>query len=58
MRKRIVKFLVVIGLLSTLMFAEYRFIMRNIVPTVYEDGYLCLEVFGQVDQYYVGDLPE
>ena len=58
MRKRIVKFLVVIGLLSTLMFAEYRFIMRNIVPTVDDCGILSLSVFGQVDQYYVGDLPE
>lgn len=58
MLKRIVKFLVVIGLLVTLMFAEYRFIMTNIVPTVDDCGILSLSVFGQVDQYYVGDLPE
>lgn len=58
MRERIVKFLVVIGLLVTLMFAEYRFIMTNIVPTVDDCGILSLSVFGQVDQYYVGDLPE
>ena len=42
--------LLVVLTLLLLMFAEYRFIMCNIHP-FYEDGLLCLEVFGVVDSY-------
>lgn len=45
--------LIAIALLILLMFAEYRVIMRNIQPSYGEDGCLYLEVFGQVDTYYV-----
>lgn len=41
-----------------LMFAEYRFIMTNIVPTFDDCGMLSLSVFGQIDQYYVAENPE
>ncbi len=47
------KKLIALALLCLLMFAEYRVIMHNIQPSWGEDGFLHLEVFGQVDTYYV-----
>lgn len=40
-------------LLGLLMFAEYRLIMKNIIPYQDGDGIICVEVFGQVDEYYI-----
>ena len=46
------KLVAVILILSTLIFAEYRYIMTHISPTV-DGNTLYLEVFGQVDEYYL-----
>lgn len=46
------KIAAIIIILATLMFAEYRFIMTNIKPYYAEDGFLCIEIFGQTDAYY------
>lgn len=45
------KLLILIAIVA-LMFAEYRFIMTNIKPYYAEDGFLCIEFFGQTDSYY------
>lgn len=50
---------VVIGILFALsimfaiMFAEYRYIMRNIKIYIGEDNTVYLEVFEQIDEYYI-----
>ena len=50
--KKIAKFVIIIMVLLSIMFAEYRFIMLNIKPYRGERGTVYLEVFGQVDEYY------
>ena len=49
-----------VAILATLilMFAEYRFIMRQIKPYRGEGGTVYLEVFGQVDEYYADTVFE
>ena len=47
------KFLAITLLILVLMFCEYRYIMCSQIPTWGEDGLLHIEVFGQVDTYYV-----
>lgn len=42
----------IITFLFTMMYAEYRYIMVNLKPYYAEDGFLCIEVFGQTDTYY------
>ena len=49
--KKFVKFFIVLLVLVTLMFAEYRYIMTNIKPYVGANNTVYLEVFGQVDKY-------
>ena len=46
------KFIVILIAVLVLMFAEYRYIMTNLCPYYAEDGFLCIEIFGQVDSYY------
>lgn len=41
-------------LVLLLMYAEYRYIMVNIKPSV-DNGTVYLEVFGQVDEYELED---
>ena len=48
MKKAIVILLAAI----VLMFCEYRFIMVNLKPYYADNGYLCIEFFGQTDSYY------
>ena len=50
------KFIVILIAILVLMFAEYRYIMTNLCPYYAEDGYLYIEVFGQVDTYYAEPL--
>ena len=45
------KLLILIAIVA-LMFIEYRFIMINIKPYYAEDGFICLDFFGQTDAYY------
>lgn len=47
------KLLAVILIALLVMFAEYRFIMRNIAPAFDGNGVLYLEIFGIVDTYCV-----
>ena len=46
------KAILILVTIVLLMFAEYRFIMVNLHP-YYDNGILCMEIFGFVDQYYV-----
>lgn len=50
--KRVAAIAAVLIVLVVLMFAEYRFIMRNLKPYYADDGYLCIEFMGQTDSYY------
>jgi hypothetical protein len=57
--KAIIALLLIISIAFTfifLMFAEYRFIMLNIHPYLGENNTVYLEVFGQIDEYYVEDI--
>ena len=46
------KAILILAAIVLLMFAEYRFIMVNLYP-YYDNGVLCMEFFGFVDEYYV-----
>ena len=46
------KIIAALIILAVLMFAEYRYIMLNLHPYYAEDGFLCIEIFGQTDAYY------
>ncbi|MBQ3017400.1 MAG: hypothetical protein IJD89_00490 [Clostridia bacterium] len=50
------KFIIALIAILILMFAEYRYIMTNLCPYYAEDGYLYIEVLGQVDTYYAEPL--
>ena len=52
MKNTIIKIIAGILLITSLMFAEYRFIMHNIRPYLEENNTVYLEIFGQVDEYY------
>lgn len=45
------KIILAILILAALMYAEYRYIMLSISPSVGDNGTVYLEVFGQVDEY-------
>lgn len=47
------KFIAIVLLILALMVGEYRYIMHHQIPSWGEDGFLHMEVFGQVDTYYV-----
>lgn len=49
------KALLIIMVILMLMFAEYRFIMRNIKPQLVDDGFLCIDLFGSVDWYDINE---
>lgn len=50
--KRLLATVLAIALIALAMFAEYRFIMHNISPSV-ENNCIYLEVFGLVDEYEI-----
>lgn len=52
MKNKIIKIIAGIMIVVSLMFAEYRFIMRNIRPYLGERNTVYLEIFGQIDEYY------
>lgn len=56
MKKKIAIGIVIILSIATLMFAEYRYIMRNICPYRGENGTVYLEIFGQMDEYYADPI--
>ena len=45
--------LTAIVILTALMFVEYRYIMCNQTPYYGTDGLMHIEIFGQVDTYYI-----
>ena len=53
MKKKLIFAVSIILCIFTLMFAEYRYIMKNITPELGDNGTVRLEIFGQVDEYYV-----
>lgn len=55
MKHRIINIIVGLLILLTLMFGEYRYIMRNICPYLGENNTVYLEIFEQVDTYYAED---
>lgn len=50
MKKNIIKNIAIVMAIISLMFAEYRIIMRNATPHVCGNE-IAIEVFGQVDYY-------
>lgn len=52
MKKKLIAFALIVVSLATIMFAEYRYIMLNLQPYYTEDGFLCIEIFGNTDAYY------
>lgn len=55
MKHRIFNIIVVLLIILTLMFTEYRFIMRHICPYLGDNNTVYLEIFEQVDTYYAED---
>lgn len=53
MKKKVIIALSVIAVMLVIMFAEYRFIMINQHPYCGNDNTLYIEIFGQVDEYYL-----
>lgn len=51
--KKIVIALSTIVALAILIFAEYRYIMCNQIPSWGDDGFLHIEFMGQVNTYYI-----
>lgn len=52
------KLAVIVAVLATLMFVEYRYIMCNLHPYYTDDGFLCIEFMGQTDSYYAEPIFE
>ena len=47
------KLIIAALILAALMFAEYRYIMTNLCPSIVNDHTVHIEFMGQVDEYYV-----
>ena len=50
--KKLIALILSIVLLTTIMFAEYRYIMTNLHPYKGNSNIIYIEIFGQVDEYY------
>ena len=46
---------ILIVVLLVIMYGEYRYIMTHIRPTKGNNNTVYIEIFGQVDEYYVED---
>ena len=55
MKHKIINIILALLTLLTIMFTEYRYIMRNICPYLGENNTVYLEIFEQVDTYYAED---
>lgn len=53
--KKIIAIILSMVLLATIMFAEYRYIMTNLHFYKGNNNTVCIEIFGQVDEYYAGE---
>ena len=58
MKKKLIMVLIITISLFLLMFAEYRYIMHNLLPYRGERGTVYIEIFGQVDTYYADPVSE
>lgn len=47
------KIILIILVIAALMYAEYRYIMLNLSPYNGNNGTVYIEIFGNVDEYYV-----
>lgn len=56
--KRFFTIIAIIFCMLVAMFAEYRYIMRNLCPYIGENGTVYIEIFGQVDEYYADPVSE
>lgn len=52
------KLVIILLAIAVLMYAEYRYIMVNLSPSNGNDGTVYIEIFGQVDEYYVNPTSE
>ena len=52
------KLIIAILVLLSLMFVEYRFIMRNLCPYQGDNGTVYIEFAGRVDEYYAEPASE
>lgn len=53
MKKKVIIALSIIAVMLVIMFAEYRLIMINLHPYLSDTDTLYIEIFGQVDEYYL-----
>ena len=58
MKKRIIGIVIGILVITSLMFAEYRYIMHNVRPYLGENNTVYLEIFGQIDEYYAEQMKD
>lgn len=52
------KLIIILLAILVLMYAEYRYIMLNLSPSNGSNGTVYIEIFGQVDEYYVEPASE
>ena len=52
------KIILAILVLAALMYAEYRYIMLNLAPSIGDNGTVYIEIFEQVDEYYADPVSE
>lgn len=53
MKKKIIKIIIGVLFILSLMFAEYRYIISNLYPYIEDNKTVCIEIFGQIDKYYI-----
>ena len=53
--KKAIRIIVALVLLLVVMYGEYRYIMTHICPIKGDNNTIYLEIFDQVDEYYVED---
>lgn len=47
------KIILTVLILAAIMYAEYRYIMLNLSPSISDNGTVYIEIFDQVDEYCV-----
>ena len=58
MKNTIIKVVAGILIITSLMFAEYRFIMLNIRPYLGERNTVYIEMFGRMEEYYADNIED
>lgn len=52
------KWIIILLAVAVLMFAEYRYIILNLSPSIGDNGTVYIEIFGNVDEYYAEPASE